>query len=60
MQQRMAAGWQLVSIEWRRELPGDEGPSEGAFTKKSPTAYASLTIASGWSTILGSAGCSPR
>ena len=36
MQQRMAAGWQLVSIEWRRELPGDEGPSEGAFHEEIP------------------------
>ena len=35
MQQRMAAGWQLVSIEWRRELPGDEAPSEGAFHEES-------------------------
>jgi hypothetical protein len=31
MQQRMAAGWQLVSMEWRRELPGEEAPSQGAF-----------------------------
>jgi hypothetical protein len=36
MQQRMAAGWQLVSIEWRRELPGDEAPSEGAFNEDIP------------------------
>jgi hypothetical protein len=36
MQQRMAAGWQLVSIEWRRELPGDEAPSEGAFHEEIP------------------------
>jgi hypothetical protein len=28
MQQRAAAGWQLVSIEWRRELPDSEAPSE--------------------------------
>jgi len=27
IQQRSSAGWQLVSIEWRRELPGSE-PSE--------------------------------
>lgn len=36
MQQRMATGWQLVSIEWRRELPGDELPSEGAFQEDIP------------------------
>ena len=36
MQQRTAAGWQLVSIEWRRELPGEEGPSEGAFNEEIP------------------------
>jgi hypothetical protein len=36
MQQRMAAGWQLVSIEWRRELPGGEAPSEGAFNEEIP------------------------
>ncbi len=31
VQQRMAAGWQMVSIEWRRELPGEEAPRAGAF-----------------------------
>src|SRR3984957_16947832 len=36
MQQRIAAGGQLVSIEWRRELPGDEAPSEGAFNEEIP------------------------
>ncbi len=36
MQQRTAAGWQLVSLEWRRELPGDEPPSEGAFNEEIP------------------------
>jgi hypothetical protein len=36
MQQRMAAGWQLVSIEWRRELPDNEAPSEGAFNEEIP------------------------
>jgi hypothetical protein len=36
IQQRSAAGWQLVSIEWRRELPGDEPPSEGAFSEDIP------------------------
>jgi hypothetical protein len=36
LQQRTAAGWQLVSMEWRRELPGDESPSEGAFHEEIP------------------------
>jgi len=36
MQQRMAAGWQLVSIEWRRELPDNEAPTEGAFNEEIP------------------------
>lgn len=37
MRQRTAAGWQLVSIEWRRELPGDAPPSEaGAFAEEIP------------------------
>jgi hypothetical protein len=36
MQQRMATGWQLVSIEWRRELPDSESPSEGAFNEDIP------------------------
>jgi len=31
IQQRTAAGWQMVSIEWRRELPESEAPVEGAF-----------------------------
>jgi Recombinase len=36
MRQRSAAGWQLVSIEWRRELPANEAPSEGAFNEEIP------------------------
>ena len=36
MQQRMATGWQLVSIEWRRELPDNEAPTEGAFNEDIP------------------------
>ena len=36
MQQRMASGWQLVSIEWRRELPDTEAPTEGAFNEDIP------------------------
>jgi hypothetical protein len=34
--QRTAAGWQLVSIQWRRELPDAEAPSEGAFNENIP------------------------
>lgn len=29
MHQRHAAGWQLVSVEWRRELPDQEAPHSG-------------------------------
>jgi len=36
IQQRSAAGWQMVSIEWRRELPDSETPSEGAFGEDIP------------------------
>ncbi len=36
MQQRTDAGWQLVSIEWRRELPDNEAPTEGAFNEDIP------------------------
>jgi hypothetical protein len=36
MDQRQAAGWQVVSIEWRRELPGEEAPSEGAYQEEIP------------------------
>ena len=36
MQERIANGWQLVSMEWRRELPGDDAPSEGAFNEDIP------------------------
>jgi hypothetical protein len=34
--QRTATGWQLVSIEWRRELPDSEAPTEGAFSEDIP------------------------
>jgi hypothetical protein len=34
--QRTASGWQLVSIEWRRELPESEAPSQGAFSEDIP------------------------
>lgn len=36
IQQRTAAGWQLVSIEWRRELPDLEAPTEGASSDDIP------------------------
>ena len=36
MQQRTATGWQLVSIEWRRELPGDAPVSDGAYDEEIP------------------------
>src|SRR5271166_3838903 len=36
IQQRTAAGWQLVSIEWWRELPESEVPSQGAFSEDIP------------------------
>jgi len=36
IKQRGAAGWQMVSIEWRRELPDSETPSEGAYGEDIP------------------------
>ncbi len=36
MRQRTTAGWQLVSLEWRRELPDAEAPTEGAFLEDIP------------------------
>jgi hypothetical protein len=36
IQLRAAAGWQMVSIDWRRELPDSETPSEGAFGEDVP------------------------
>lgn len=37
IRQRTAAGWQMVSIEWRRELPDQEAPTEGgAFSEEIP------------------------
>ncbi len=36
IRQRTAAGWQMVSIEWRRELPDAEAPTEGAFDEQIP------------------------
>jgi hypothetical protein len=36
IRQRTTAGWQLVSLEWRRELPEWEAPTEGAFSEDIP------------------------
>lgn len=36
IRRRTAAGWQMVSIEWRRELPDSEAPPEGAFGEDVP------------------------
>jgi len=34
--QRTGAGWQIVSIEWRRELPDSEAPLSGAYSEDIP------------------------
>ena len=34
--QRTSTGWQIVSIEWRRELPESETPSPGAYPDDIP------------------------
>jgi hypothetical protein len=36
IRQRTTAGWQLVSIEWRRELPESEAPTQGALGEDIP------------------------
>jgi hypothetical protein len=36
VQQRTAAGWQLVALEWRRELPDTEAPPETGFPEEIP------------------------
>jgi hypothetical protein len=36
IQQRTAAGWQMLSIEWQRELPDSEAPPEGGFSEAIP------------------------
>ena len=36
MTERQKAGWQLVSIEWRRELPESEGPHEPEHAEEIP------------------------
>jgi hypothetical protein len=51
IRQRMAAGWQLVSIEWRRELPESEAPTQAHLVRPAPADCASRTIASAWRSI---------
>src|SRR5436305_14100683 len=34
--ERMRAGWKMVSIEWRRELPESEPPTQGAYNEDVP------------------------
>jgi len=34
--ERQKAGWQLVSIEWRRELPASEAPHEAEHAEEIP------------------------
>ena len=36
VRQRTTAGWQMVSIEWRRELPEAEAQAEGTFSEDIP------------------------
>jgi len=36
IRRRTAAGWQMVSIEWRRELPDTEAAAAGAFDEEIP------------------------
>jgi hypothetical protein len=36
IRRRTAAGWQMVSIEWSRELPEGEAPAESAFDEDIP------------------------
>jgi hypothetical protein len=36
VRQRQAAGWQLVSLEWRRELPDSEAGGAGVFCEDIP------------------------
>ncbi len=36
IRQRTSTGWQMVSIEWRRELPDSETPPEGGFSEELP------------------------
>ncbi len=36
VRQRTASGWHLVSLEWRRELPDSEAPTDGAYPEDIP------------------------
>lgn len=36
IRQRTTAGWQMVAIEWRRELPDAEAPTSGGFDEDVP------------------------
>lgn len=36
IQQRTGAGWQMVAIEWRRELPDSEAPHEAVCSEQIP------------------------
>jgi hypothetical protein len=36
VRQRTAAGWQMVAIEWRRELPDAEAPLDSDFNEDIP------------------------
>ena len=36
IRQRTAAGWHMIAIEWRRELPDIEAPTEGDFHEDIP------------------------
>ncbi|HTW79212.1 MAG TPA: recombinase family protein [Terracidiphilus sp.] len=36
IRQRTTAGWQMVAIEWRRELPDSEAPTEREFDEDVP------------------------
>jgi hypothetical protein len=36
VRQRTTAGWHLVSLEWRRELPDSEAPTDGAYPEDIP------------------------
>jgi hypothetical protein len=36
IRQRAEAGWQMVAIEWRRELPDAEAPTDGEFDEDIP------------------------
>lgn len=36
IRQRTAAGWRMVAIEWRRELPDAEAPASSAFDEDVP------------------------